>query len=219
MRSDSTLWLFSVALALVLTTDPALGQLGARRALVINPPRSAVLGSSVTLSAPGARYRFVATMTEAGDGTKVAGLGCPSNATIGSGTRVMWQPASGTYRLTAYGPAGKETDTLNVTYAVQARKAMLASSQTPAQPSGVTLVLRTDDLGPGHKYRWLMSYTTTHPNGTAGAGVRGWTAETGGPMVAYPTPVPQQASISARVGIHRGNPCEVVAAGAMGPTS
>ena len=224
MASQSTSPLLAVALALSSVTQPALGQLGARRALEVTPPRSVVVGQPVMLSvrgaAQGARYRYVATMTATG-GSGRGGVGCPNNQSLGSGVRVTWRPASGTYRLTAYGPTGQaETDTLSLAYQVLPRTVMLASSQTPAQPSGVTLVLRTDDLGPGHKYEWWMQYASAVGGGGAGQGVvrsQPWTTVTSGPLATYPTPISASATISARVSIHRGEPCAVVAAGAMGP--
>ena len=207
------------ALSLPTLTQAALGQVGltGRRTLVVSPPR-AMLGQPVTLSVQGAtqgaRYRYVATIA-ASPGAGKAHETCPTTLAIGSGARVTWQPKSGSYRLTAYGPAGHETDTLTATYVVAPRSVMLATSQTPAQPSGVTLVLRTDDLGPGHKYEWWMEYSYTTGDGNQ-RGVQKsppWMTQTNGPMATYPSPIPAAARISAKVSIHRGDPCDIIAVG------
>ena len=224
MPNQSSLQFIVAVLAIIGTAPSALGQLGTRRALDVNPPRSVVVGRLVTLSvrgAPnGARYRYVATTTPSAGGSNKGGVECPNFLSLGSGVRVTWRPASGAYRLTAYGPTSqKETDTLSVTYEVLPRTVMLASSQTPAQPSGLTLVLRTDDLGPGHTYEWWMQYRY-HVGGGASQGSAQsppWTKVTNGPMTSYPTPIPTGAQVTARVSIHAGDPCAVVAAGAMGP--
>lgn len=189
-----------------------------RRTLTVNPPR-VMLGRPIVLTvqgaSQGAQYRFVATMTATGSGDRPA-AGCPNNLSLGSGANVSWTPLSGTYRLTAYGPQGRETDTLSVTYAVPARRVMLAT-QT-AQGSSATLVLRTDDLGPGHKYHWSMQYTTASATGGGTAQAfqsQPWTAQTNGPTATYPSTVPASASIKAAVGIHRGNSCEIIATGSL----
>ncbi|MGQ0639590.1 MAG: hypothetical protein ACT4P6_02300 [Gemmatimonadaceae bacterium] len=215
----------TLALAVSCTTESALGQLAttARRTLVVNPPRL-VLGSRVTLSvqgaAPGARYRYVAAISGTAGNYKVA-VNCSATTTIGTGTSVTWQPKSGTYRLTAYGPAGRaETDTLTLTYVVRPNVSMLASSQTGAGGGKVTLVLRASDLGPGHTYLWWMQYRGSGSSG--GAANPGpppesspWTTQTNGPMATYPTPISPPSSIKATVAIHRGDLCDIIAAGAM----
>jgi hypothetical protein len=162
----------------------------------------------------GTSYRFVAMMTATGGGDRPSSAkGCPVNQSLGTGASVTWQPISGTYRLTAYGP-----DTLRLTFSVFPRPAMLAVSQTPAQPSGVTLVLRTDDLGPGHTYYWWMQYTyeTGDGNVKSAAFSQPWTKQTNGPLATYPTAIPPQSAIRAKVSILRDNTCEVVAAGTKG---
>jgi hypothetical protein len=227
MTAPLTFRSLTVALALILATESALGQglTLTRRRLDATPARSATLGTTIVLSvqgaAQGARYRFVATMTATSSGTRSNPTSCAqTHSTIGIGSRVTWQPRSGTYRLTAYGPVGRsETDSLSLTYVVHPRRAMLASSQTPAQNGSVHLTLRTDDLGPGHTYQWWMQYRG-QPVSTGG-GTYGpppppqtWTTETNGPMATYPTPIPPPSSITATVSIHRGDPCEIVAAGA-----
>lgn len=218
----------AVALALWLTTESALGQLTLKtsRALQVTPPGSASLGQAVTLSvqgaARGARYSYVAVRTATGAAVRGTAPVCSTNQSIsiGSGSSVTWHPASGgTYRLTAYG-TGQAADTFSLTYIVKPRAVMLASSQTPAQPSGVTLVLRTDDLGPGHVYQWWMQYRgqpVATGGGTAQPGPlsQPWTTQTNGPMATYPTPIPPPSSIAATVSIHRGDPCQVIAAGTM----
>lgn len=222
MRNNSTAWLLSLALA--LTADPALGQLAitGRRTLVATPPR-VTLGQVVTLSvrgaANGARYRFTARMT-ATPGDAAAHVSCGQILSIGSGSRVTWQPKSGTHRLTAYGPSGRETDTLTLTFVVAARPAMLATSQMPAQPSGVTVTLRTDDLGPGHVYQWLMQHGSVAGSGAGAQGIvysQPWGAQTTSPLATYPTPISSSAPIKATVSIHRGDPCDIIATGAEGP--
>jgi hypothetical protein len=214
----------TVALALCCTMSSASGQLGTRRTLTANPPRSAVLGTPVVLSVQGvpsgARYRYVASMTASGGGARAAGTHCAQTRSIGSGSSVTWSPTSGTYRLTAYGPTARlETDTLSLTYIVQPRTVMLASSQTPVAGDSVRLVLRTDDLGPGHVYQWWMQYRG-HPVATGG-GTSGpppfsqpWITQTTGPMATYPKPIRPPSSVTATVAIHRGDLCEIVAAGA-----
>jgi hypothetical protein len=216
----------TAALALCYAMSSASGQLGARRALIANPPRSVVLGTPVVLSvrgaASGARYRYVATMTNSG-AARATGTRCSQTQSIGSGASVTWSPASGTYRLTAYGPTGRlETDTLSLTYVVLPRTVMLATSQTPVSGDSVSLVLRTDDLGPGHVYEWWMQYRgQPFPTGGGTYGLPPlsppWTAQTNGPMATYPKPIRPPSSVTATVAIHRGDPCAVVAVGTMPP--
>jgi len=207
----------TLALALSCTAGSVLAQVRplTRRSLTVTPAK-ATLGRPVVISVQGAPqrggYRFFATMTATGAGER-PGAGCPNNLNLGSGASVSWTPASGTYRLTAFGPLGQETDTLSQTYVVQAPRVMLA---TQTQGGSVPLVLRTDDLGPGHKYHWAMQYSATSATGGGTAQQtqsQPWTAQTSGPLVTYPTAVPTAAAIKASVGIHRGNPCEIIAAG------
>jgi hypothetical protein len=222
----------TITLTLACATSSALAQLGAtsRRNLVANPPR-ATLGTRITLfvrGAPqGATYRFVASKTHTGlaaSGARVQS--CASTVTIGTGSSVTWQPVSGTYRLTAYGPVGHQTDTLTLAYVLPPRVVMLASAQSPGPGDSVRLMLRTDDLGPGHVYDWSMRYRSPppsvngigQPTGPPPTWSAPWLTQTNGPMASYPKLLdrPPQ-SIEATVGIHRGNPCEIIAAGAMGP--
>ncbi len=185
------------------------------------------LGTNVTLTVHGAaqnaRYRFVAAMTATGSGAR-PGIKCALSQTIGTEPSVVWRPASGTYRLTAYGPSGQtETDTLSLTYVVRPGSSMLASSQTPAQPGSVTLVLRANDLGAGHVYDW-WAHIVWQPTPTGGGMYasppqpKTRTTQTSGPLATYPTAVPAPGSISATVSIHRGSPCEIVAVGATSPS-
>lgn len=201
---------------------PALGQLALteRRTLVVNPPRG-LRGQAVTLSVQGAphtaTYRYVARVT-AVPSSVPSHLNCPQVLNLGAGSKVTWQPKSGTYRLTAYGPGSQETDTLHRTYVLAPRHVMLATSQTPAQGSVVTLVLRTDDLGPGHTYQWWMQYAYNSGNGNQARIEHSspWTTQTNGPLASYPTPIPSAARINAKVSIHRGDPCDVIAVGTKG---
>jgi hypothetical protein len=193
-------------------------RLAGRTTLEVTPSRI-TLGRSVTLSVrgarPDARYRFVAIMTATGGGDQPNVKGCQARQDLGSGAQVTWTPASGTYRLMAYGPTPQaETDTVSLAFAVAARRVMLASST-----SGSTFVLRTDDLGPGHSYQWWMrySYETGDGNVKHGAVSQPWTGNSNGPMVTYPGSLPSSANVSARVSIYRSDPCAVIAAGAMGP--
>lgn len=225
MPRTSTSQVLTLASAVLIATQSALGQVGtsARRSLRASPPSAVVLGRPVTLSVQSSgkpvRYRFVATMTTTGSGARRGQ--CVQTQNIGTGTSVTWHPKSGTYRLTAYGPAGQtETDTLTLVYVVRPSSVMLNASQTQAQAGSVTLVLRTSDLGPGHVYEWWMQYRGQSV--PTGAGTYGppptsqpWTTQTNGPMATYPTPVAPPSSITATVSIHRGDPCEIVAAGAI----
>lgn len=220
----------TVTLALACVTSQALGQLSLtqRRSLVVSPQR-ATLGTRITLSvrgaAQGAVYRYVATTTGSGlDAIKGKTPNCNATVTIGSGTTVRWQPASGTYRLTAYGPVGRETDTLTLAYVVPPRRVMLASAQLPGPADSVRLMLRTDDLGPGHVYEWWMRFAVAPAQGGGGPGSAhppptwspAWTNQTAGPMATYPKAlVRPPLRIEATVEIHRGNACEIIAAGAM----
>lgn len=219
----------TVALALACLTSHAPGQLSLtqRRTLTVNPQR-ATLGIPVTLSvrgaAQGATYRYVAAITGSGlDAIKGKTSNCNPTVTIGSGTSVKWQPVSGTYRLTAYGPVGRETDTLTLAYVVSPRRVMLASAQLPGPGDSVRLMLRTDDLGPGHVYVWSMRLALQPPPG-GGPGSPApppswsplWTTQTSGPMATYPKAlVRPPLRVEATVEIHRGNVCEIIAAGAM----
>lgn len=223
MYALSTVRSLTITLGLIGVAESALGQIGARRALTASPPRSAMLGQPVILTvqgaAQGARYSFVATMTASGSGSKSNATQCAQTQSIGSGSRVTWQPRSGTYRLTAYGSLGRGTDSLSLTYVVHPRRAMLASSQTQAQNGSVHLTLRTDDLGPGHTYQWWMQYRGQPvPTGGGTYGPppppQSWTTQTNGPLATYPTPIAPPSAITATVAIHRGDPCEIVAAGA-----
>jgi hypothetical protein len=213
----------TAAAVLCCFVQPAFAQLNltARRALVVNPPRAA-LGQAVTLSvqgaAPNAQYRYVAKVTEMFGGRPIH-ASCPTTINIGSGARVTWQPRSGVYRLTAYGPAGQETDTLSLAYTVAPRAVMLATSQTPAGSAGVTLVLRTDDLGPGHHYEWWMQYSRAVTDAAGRVShvlSQPWAAHTTSHFATHPTPVPSSATIKATVSIHRGDPCDIIAAGTKG---
>lgn len=224
MSTQSTLRSLTVALALLLATESALGQVGARRALQAIPPGKVTLGRAVTLSvlgaAPGAQYRYVATMTATGSGARPNGPRCTRPQNIGSGSRVAWRPMSGTYRLTAYGPLGpKETDTLTLAYVVRPSSAALTSSQTEVQPGSVTVVLRANDLGAGHQYQWWMQYQLPAMGNTPGPLSTPWAAQTSGATVTYPGPISASAAITATVSVYRGDPCEVVASDSIAPAS
>jgi hypothetical protein len=220
----------SVALALACVTSQALGQLNLtpRRSLIATPQR-AILGTAITLSvrgaAQGATYRYVAAVTGSVPAApKGKTSNCNATVTIGSGTSVKWQPGSGSYRLTAYGPVGRETDTLTLAYVVPPRRVMLASAELPGPGDSVRLLLRTDDLGPGHVYEWWMRVRLPPPSTGGGPGSPHppatwsppWTTQTSGAMATYPKAlVRPPLRIEATVEIHRGNVCEIIAAGAM----
>lgn len=216
--------LVTAVLAHAAAAGALAGQTVARRSLEVSPPR-ATLGQTLTVlvrgAAAGADYRFVATRTATGSADRIAARDCGGSSELGSGTRTRWTPASGSYRLAAYGPSRRrETDTLLSSYVVSPRPVMLATARTPAQPSGVTLTLRTDDLGPGHVHFWWMQYvypTGSGPGNQTLARSQPWTTQTNGPMATYPEPIPSSAAVSARVTIHRGNPCDVLATGATSP--
>lgn len=230
MPTQSATRCLTVALALACVTSQALGQLSLtqRRSITVSP-QHATLGTRLTLSvrgaAQGAAYRYVAAITGSGLGAiKGKTSNCSPTVSIGSGTSVKWLPASGTYRLTAYGPAGRETDTLTLAYVVPPRRVMLASAQLPGPGDSVRLMLRTDDLGPGHVYEWSMRFAVAPPPVGGGPGLTGpppswsppWTTQTSGPMATYPKALAQPPlRIEATVEIHRGNVCEIIAAGAM----
>lgn len=213
----------TLALGLSSTLSAASAQPVAVRALVVQPPRSVVLGRQVTLSVQGAtqgaRYRFVAVLNTVGANTTTGGKSCRVTQSIGSGASVTWLPPSGTYRLTAYGPLGHaEVDTLSLTYDVVPRTVMLAAAQTQ-MPNGLNLTLRTDDLGPGRTYVWSMRVVFKPvPSGAAygpPAPPISWSAQTTSPMTTYPTPLPPPRSITASVKVHAGDPCAIIAAGMM----
>jgi hypothetical protein len=225
MNISLTVRFLTSATALSCALSPASGQLTAsRRSLVAAPPSTVALGHPVTLSVQGApqgsQYRYAAVMLATAMGDKPQGSRCAATQNLGTGTTATWRPTSGTYRLTARGPVGpRETDTLSATYVVQPRRVMLASAQSQAPSGGIILMLRTDDLGPGHTYLWSMHVLFDMvPSGAAPAPAApplSWTTTSSMPMVTYPTPVAQIASIKATVGIHQGDPCVIVAAGAM----
>lgn len=220
----------TVALALACVTSQALGQLSLtqRRSLTAIPQR-ATLGTLITLSvrgaAQGATYRYVATTIGTGPAAPKGKVSnCNATVTIGSGTSVKWQPGSGSYRLTAYGPSGRETDTLTLAYVVAPRRVMLASAELPGPGDSVRLLLRTDDLGPGHVHEWWMRVALAPPPTGGGPGSTPppaswsppWITQTSGPMATYPRTLARSPlRIEAAVEIHRGNVCDIVAAGAM----
>jgi hypothetical protein len=213
-----------LAAASPVAHDAAFAQSRVRRMLVATPHRITV-GQSVNLSVAGAvrgsQYRYTAFVAATWNGRRPR-QGCPAAHAIGSGASVTWLPVSGSYRLTAVGPLPSESDTLTLAYVVLPRTVMLASSQTSAQSGTVHVGLRTDDLGPGHTYVWwlqLRGQPTPTGGGTAQPGqvYQPWTSQTTGPLTTYPTPIPAPASLTATVDVHRGNPCEVIAAGAIPP--
>jgi hypothetical protein len=227
MSRLSRLQSLTVALALLLAREAALGQVGARRALQAIPPGKVTLGRVVILSvlgaASGARYRYVAAMTATGSGARPTGPRCVLTQKIGSGSTVTWRAMSGTYRLTAYGPVGRvETDTLTLAYVVRPSSAALTSSQTQVQPGSVTLVLRASDFGAGHTYQWWMQYQVPAPTGIGNAPgplSTPWTAQTSGPTVTYPAPISASAAVIATVSVYRSDPCEVIATDSIAPAS
>jgi hypothetical protein len=212
-----------MALLLGATVSSAFAQLPpARRTLTATPLKQGAVAGAIVLSvrgaAPGARYRYVAAMSATTTSVKT-GAQCGQTQHIGSGVNVTWRPVAGTYRLTAYGPLDKlQTDTLSLTYTVPARQVMLASAQMPAQNDSVWLLLRTDDLGPGHVYEWWMQYRgepVPIGNGRYGNAPLSspWMAQTTSATATYPKAIRRPTSIRATVRIHRGDPCAIVAAG------
>jgi hypothetical protein len=161
-------------------------------------------------------------MLTTGAGTPPPNRFCNRGSAIGTGTTVTWTPASGTYRLTAYGPNRRqETDTLVGQYEVRAPDAMVTAGYSPPQPTpgGTTmasLIVSAKDLGPGHRYRFVVRFgTPPHSPGQPPVAVPApWTFESERASLAFPVPVSSTIPVSATASVHRGNPCQIVAAGA-----
>jgi hypothetical protein len=213
---------------LALMTTAAFGQGGApgRHSIRSSPPNAAQLGQAVALSVQpataGASYRFVATMLTTGAGTPPPTRLCARGQTIGTGPTVTWIPASGTYRLTAYGPSPKlERDTLVSQYEVSAPNAMVTAEYIPPQPPPggtalATLIVGAKDLGPGHRYRFSVHFGTApaSPNQAPQAPPPPWTFESERASLRYPVSVPSTIPAFVTATVHHGDPCQIVAVGA-----
>ncbi len=227
-RPPARVWLAS-AMPLLIVAEAAFGQIGAssRRWIQSRPPNAAPLGQTVTLSVQptvaGASYRFVATMLSTGDGTSASRACARPRHTIGSGSTVTWTPASGTYRLTAYGPSPTlERDTLVSQYEVRAPDAMVSTEYIPPQPPPggtpmASLILSAKDLGPGHRYRFSVRFGPPaspppgqHPVATPAP----WTFESEKWSIRFPLSVASTTPAFATAAVHRGDRCQIVAVGA-----
>jgi hypothetical protein len=186
--------------------------------LAVSPPSPGVYGQPVTLrvrpASLQARYRFVATMIVTGTGKTVAGTSCANPQNIGMGMNASWTPASGAYRLTVHSIRRPTSDdSASVSYQVDAPNAGFLNvtiMQTQNHPPGqIMLSLNTADRGTGVRYQWVVRFTSTP--GTPQNPPVDWTGDT--PTHGYSVPLvlpPGTYNVSARVGIHQGDPCRIV---------
>jgi hypothetical protein len=192
----------------------------ARLSLAVVPPSPSVLGQPLTLRvrppAPGAPYRFLATMLVTGTGLAAAGTACATPQTIGTGSQTSWTPASGAYRLTVTRIKSLAArDSVSVTHQVNAPNGgflntTVIQGPNPQPPGKLILSLRTNDRGPGHRYQWLVRFTAA-PGAPANPPVT-WTGDTAMHLHTVPLVLPPGTySVSARVGIHRGDACQIIA--------
>ncbi len=209
----------ALAAAEVIASSAALGQgAAARLKFVIAPPSPTTLGQPVTLAlrpvSPGTTYRYVATMSVTGSGMFATGTSCAAPQTVGTGARVSWMPASGAYRVTLHSIrsiAARESTW--VSYQVDAPNGghlnmSVMQNPSPQPPGKLMLSLRTNDRGPGHNYQWVVRFSPA-PGATPQPPVY-WTGDT--PIHIYSVPFvvpPGTYNISARVGIHTGDPCRI----------
>ncbi|HEY7566230.1 MAG TPA: hypothetical protein VH762_01555 [Gemmatimonadaceae bacterium] len=209
-----------LALSALLLTGSAPTETSGQRLssrFYIIPAGPAALGQPVTLGvrppAAGTTYRYVAAMKVTGAWRDAVTVGCTAPQTIGTGDRVSWTPASGSYRVTVYSSLTglKGRDSTSVSYTVDPPSGgwlniVISQLPNPSPPGNLTFQLTTNDRGPGHGYQWrarLKNVTTSH--------VTDWSAGSAGPSISAPLIMtPGTYDVIARVGAHKGNPCQII---------
>ncbi len=183
----------------------------------IAPSSPTTLGQQVTLGvrppAAGTTYRYVATMKVTGAWRDAVSVGCTAPHNIGTGNRVSWTPASGSYRVTLYSSLTglKGRDSSSTSYEVLAPTGgwlniVVTQLPNPSPPGNLTFQLTTNDRGPGHAYQWRARFKSV-----TGSQVTDWSASSTGPSISAPLILtPGHYNVTARVGAHTGNPCQII---------
>ena len=218
MNGHPFMSLGALLVGMLTGADVALGQRGIiKMKFSVTPSSPTTLGQQATLGVqpvtPGTTYRYVATMSVTGSSMLAAGTSCAAPQAIGMGSSITWTPASGAYRLTVHATRALTTrDSTTRPYQVDAPHAgflnVSSTQYPPAQPGKLSLSLRTNDRGPGHRYQWVVRFGPS-PGAPPRAPVY-WTGDT--PMHIYTVPFvvqPGTYNISVRVGIHTGDPCRI----------
>lgn len=208
-------WL--VVFSALLAPD-ALGQRTmSRLKFVVTPPSPTALGQPITLDVrpvmPGTTYRYVAKLTVTGAGRPAVGMACAAVQSLGTGSRVTWTPPSGSYRLTVHSLTGLATrDSASVSYQLNAPSGgWLSMSITqipnPSPPGSLTFQLSTNDRGAGNAYQWVVRFQAV----PGPVPMLDWRGDSPGPTTSVPlTLTPGTYNVSARVGVHLSNPCQII---------
>ena len=218
--THKTLKALGLALSALLLTGWApkqtLGQRLSSR-FYITPAEPAALGQQVTLGvrppAAGTTYRYVATLKVTGAWRDAVSVGCTAPQNIGTGHRVSWTPASGSYRVTVYSSLTglKGRDSTSLSYTVDPPSGgwlniAITQLPNPSPPGNLTFQLTTNDRGPGRGYEWRARFKRV-----TGSQVTDWSAASTGPSISAPLIMtPGHYDITARVGVHLGNPCQII---------
>lgn len=204
----------------LLPLHEALGQrTPARLNFVVAPPSPTALGQLATLGirpmVPGTTYRYVATMTFTGTGMLAASTTCAAPQTIGTGSRVSWTPASGAYRLTVHTIKSLAAhDSASVSYQVNAPNGgylnmTVTQNPNPQPPGRFMLSLHTNARAAGSRYQWVVRFTPAF--GAPSGPPVDWAGDSPTPVYSVPFVLtPGTYNVSARVGIHQGDPCRIV---------
>lgn len=209
---------FCLALALAgfAPVEASSQRLAPSLGLYVTPPSPVALRQPVTLgvrlATTATTYRYVATMQVTGAWLPAVSAGCAAPQVIGTGSRIRWIPASGTYRVTVHSLSrAKGRDSSSLSYEVTAPNAgwlniSVTQIPQPNPPGNLTLTLSTNDRGPGHAYEWrarVKSVTTSH--------VTDYSGGSPGPTISVPLILtPGHYNVTARVGVHTGNPCQII---------
>jgi hypothetical protein len=201
-----------------LVRADAFGQRpGPRLAFYVVPPSPKALGQQLTLGVrpptPATTYRYVATQRTTGGGRLAASVGCAAPQTIGTGHRIQWTPASGTYRLTVHSLTRlQQRDSSSVSYDVNAPvggwlNISVTQTANPSPAGKVTLQLSTNDRGAGHGYQWIVRFQSV----VGALPMLDYSSDSPGPTLSVPLILtPATYKVTARVGVRAGNPCEVM---------
>ena len=186
-------------------------------AFYVVPPSPRPLGQQLTLGvrppASATTYRYVATQRTTGGGRLAASVGCAAPQTIGTGGRIQWTPASGTYRLTVHSLTRlNQRDSSSASYEVTAPvggwlNISVTQTTSPPPQGRVTLQLSTNDRGAGHGYQWVVRFQSV----VGALPMLDFSSDSPGPTLSVPlTLTPATYKVTARVGVHAGSACEVI---------
>ena len=106
----------------------------------------------------------------------------------------------------------KQRDSSSASYEVTASVAgwlniAVAQTTSPPPQGRVTLQLSTNDRGAGHGYQWIVRFQSVQ----GALPMLDFSSDSPGPTLSVPLDfTPATYKVTARVGVHAGNACEVI---------